>query len=233
LRRLLLIAVLSACHRAPAPPRPFAQGGRIGYAAKTEAGNLRQNNLDYFAIVEGEQAFLVAGGNPQSRVDATREINQVFEKILKQSHEDSMPCPADGLAGVLACIVKNANAGLHQRGGRAGVVMAIVDGGDLVLAHVGSERAWHIQQGRIEKLTHDSTKLLGEAATVENEEIRLPLLTGDEVLLASHGLALEEKKLLEVVTAAGEDLEGAAAKLVSAGGPEDATVVLLQFRPKK
>src|SRR5207245_5020600 len=125
-------------------------------------------------------------------------------------------------------------------------------------AHVGDSRIYLIRSGRILQLTRDDslansvwadadaagagtvmkhvlTKALGARAEVEFDVAEHDLRAGDMVLLCSDGLTnmVDDRSILEVVTASAGDLERACDALVAGananGGRDNISVILLRY----
>ena len=127
-------------------------------------------------------------------------------------------------------------------------------------AHVGDSRIYLIRGGRILQLTRDDsftnsawadsdaagagtvmkhvlTKALGASAEVEFDVAEHDLRDGDIVLLCSDGLTnmLDDRSILEIVTAYAGHLERACDELVAGanahGGHDNISVILVRYSP--
>ncbi len=135
------------------------------------------------------------------------------------------------------------------------------DRGRLYVAHVGDSRAYRIRDGEITQLTRDHSLVndyllvMPDMTQEQKDELPKNVITralgmqdsvvvdlvpdephvGDRYVLCSDGLSgmVVDPEILEVVTAAGEDVEAAAKGLIeranSHGGEDNVTVVVIHF----
>lgn len=140
------------------------------------------------------------------------------------------------------------------------LVMAVVTDGEAHVAHLGDSRAYLINQAGIKQITIDHSlvqrlidtkqlsleeaktypqrnviyKNLGDRPTVEPDIQRVPLQSGDRLLLCSDGLSgyVDDQKIHQLVVAAHSPQE-ACRKLIDAAnansGPDNITAIIIQL----
>lgn len=136
---------------------------------------------------------------------------------------------------------------------------AVVLGAEVIIAHVGDSRAYHIREGRVQQVTRDQTlaqELLdagmpredtirfrhiltncfgGEARGVQMDLRRLPLQDGDSLLLCTDGLTdlIDDGELTQALKS-GATAQEACDRLLrlalERGGRDNITVVLGRFQ---
>lgn len=136
----------------------------LEFAVATDVGRRREENQDYYGIIEGEKYkfFIVADGMGGAKGGATASklaISVVGEAISEFSdlHEDS-----------LALAVQRANAQIYQKGasdeslagmGTTFVGLAFVED-CMFICSVGDSRAYRIRNGGVKQLTTDHTLVM-------------------------------------------------------------------------
>ncbi|HEU4369018.1 MAG TPA: PP2C family serine/threonine-protein phosphatase [Methylomirabilota bacterium] len=145
--------------------------------------------------------------------------------------------------------------------GMGTTVVAIVlspNGSRMTFAHVGDSRIYLIREGAILQLTHDDswanldwrggpddtetasmknvlTKALGAREDVDFEVTEDDLEDRDVILLCSDGLTnmVPDRRLLEIISAHGTDVEGACGELIAAanaaGGRDNISAILVRY----
>ncbi len=140
------------------------------------------------------------------------------------------------------------------------LVMAVVANGEAHVAHLGDSRAYLIHQADIKQITVDHSlvqrlidtkqltpeeaksypqrnviyKNLGDRPTVEPDIQRVPLQSGDRLLLCSDGLSgyVDDQKIHQLVVTA-HSPQDACRKLIDAandnGGPDNITAIIIQL----
>jgi protein phosphatase len=250
---VLCLGTFEATSRA-APPASSGAGSTIGYAAKTERAANGGENADYFVVHEDQRLFFIANGvgpGPESAT-ASKTAAETFESAyLKLAGGESPSAVAAGrrhakqVGARLVAALRSANGALGSaRGKTATAVAAVVHGDQLIVAHVGADRAYLIRDGRIVQLTRDDTpvesyrrkhpgatteelarnaadrsptRALGRAASLDVEIVTRDLMIGDRILLCSEGLhvGLDDHAILDLVRDGGADLAANAADLIA------------------
>jgi PPM family protein phosphatase len=227
------------------------------FAARSDVGRVRQGNED--AYLAEQPLFAVAdgmGGHLGGEIASATAV----ETISQAAREDP---PHDSAR--LAAIVRAANAAVWERaqgdpqlrGMGTTCTLALLEGEELHIAHVGDSRAYLYRQRELTQVTDDHTlvnrmvregrlqpeeadrhpqrsiitRALGVDAEVEVDELTLGVEEGDRVLLCSDGLtSMIDFEELHQLLASESDPETVADRLVeaaNAAGGEDNVTVLL------
>src|SRR3954467_2229653 len=233
---------------------------RIRYAAKTDPGLKRNHNEDYFSLIEDEQLFLVAdgmGGHACGEV-ASKMAADVIREFFSRSKDDDSTWPfkmdrqLSYLENRLVVGIKLANQRIFEaaskdarlKGMGTTVVIGMIAGDKLYIAHVGDSRLYRIRGAEVQQLTRDHslledykdarpdmsdeeqrkfphknviTRALGMRETVQVDVAADDIQDGDVFVLCSDGLSgmVDDPRLLEVVKGS-ENLEAAVASLIDA-----------------
>jgi protein phosphatase len=184
----------------------------VDHAALTDVGREREHNEDsfysdppVFAVADGmggAQAGEVASGMAIEAVEAAHRAGELPNRIVP--------------------VVEEANAKIHaaaredssQAGMGCTLTMAVVEEGEVVIAHVGDSRAYRLREGQLEQLSEDHSlvagliklgklkpedaathpqrsvilRALGPAAAVEVDVLHVEPQEDDVFLLCSDGL---------------------------------------------
>ena len=161
-------------------------------------------------------------------------------------------------------VFKKASSADDYTGMGTTIAAVLIPQGETLMtyAHVGDSRLYLVREGVMLQLTRDDswanvawssggpddssvtgttmknilTKALGAREDVEFDVVDQPLSDGDVVLLCSDGLTnmVPDRRILEIVTRHGADLEGAGRALVdeanAQGGRDNISVILVQYR---
>jgi protein phosphatase len=220
--------------------------------ACTDVGRLRQSNED--ALLLSEPVFAVADGMGGARAG---EVASAMAVAALHGFDGGEQALAEAIEGVNREIhhAARTDAALHGMG--TTLTAAMVDGSELVLAHVGDSRAYLLRAGHLRQLTDDHslvgelirrgaltpeealrhpqrsviTRALGAEDHVDVDVLRYPLEDGDLLLLCSDGLPgmVADEELTRILRAGG-DLDGLARACVEAAnraGGEDNITVVL------
>ena len=226
-------------------------------AAKTDVGRVRQGNEDAYLVEE--PLFAVAdgmGGHLAGEVASATAV----ETITAGSSQEM---PRDTAA--LAALVRGANAAIWDkaqqepelRGMGTTCTVALVEDGQLHIAHVGDSRAYVLRRDELTQVTEDHTlvgrmvregrlapeeaerhpqrsiitRALGADSEVEVDEVSLPIEEGDRILICSDGLtSMIDVEALRNVLAREQDANRAVDTLVDMAleaGGEDNVTVIL------
>ncbi len=231
---------------------------RIRYAAKTDVGMKRSHNEDYFSLIEDEQLFMVAdgmGGHASGEV-ASKMAAEAMSEFYQRTKDEEATWPykmdrsLNYTENRLVCAIKLANyrifhaaaSDIRYKGMGTTIVVCLLQGEKVYMAHVGDSRIYRLRNSGIEQLTRDHslledykdakpdmtaeeernfphknviTRALGMRETVQVDVSSYTLEDGDRFLLCSDGLSgmIQDEQLLEIVDNA-PDLEAGVATLV-------------------
>jgi protein phosphatase len=233
----------------------------ISHAARSDAGRTHDQNQDRCLTDPGLGLYLVSDGMAE---DISPQV--VIDKLpgLLQTALTGVTDLTDGRA---ACAVRSAVAEVSRKvraeGERnynvlgATVVLALVRGGDALVAHLGDSRAYLLRAGKLERLTRDHshlehmidlgwikpeeeswrgnggpTRYAGMPAAAEADVRGLELRPGDRLLLCSDGLTemLDDDEIREVLVpplSPAQACERLVAAANRAGGGDNITVVVV------
>lgn len=218
---------------------------RVGRAAgRTDAGRRRRLNED--AFVCQPPLFAVADGMGGA------QAGELASRLAAASvGQPGAGAETAGEARVVS-LFRDANRSVYERaetdaaasGMGTTLTLALVEGGQAWIGHVGDSRAYLVRDGRLEQLTDDHslvaelvrsgrlspdeadrhphrsviTRALGTEAEVEVDAFPVPLRDGDVILLCSDGLPtmVEPEAVLDTIERHRQDLDGAAQALVAA-----------------
>jgi serine/threonine protein phosphatase PrpC len=163
---------------------------RVLAAGLTDVGRKRTQNEDSFAVVEGEQLFLVAdgmGGHSSGEVASRMAIETIrdFFQATSADPEATWPYKMDKTRGYeenrLVTGIKLANrriyeaaqrdSTLHGMGTTMVALLAVREG--CLIGHVGDSRVYRVRGGSLEQLTEDHSLL--------NDYIKMKSMTQEEI----------------------------------------------------
>jgi protein phosphatase len=140
----------------------------------THVGRKRKANEDFFLIHKEKNLFIAAdgmGGHNAGEVaslNAAKHINQYFSfKVLSEIAGDGDQIRkrmCESLAGANRKLREMARVNKGYRGMGCTVVMALIEGDDLHLCHVGDSRAYLCNRSGIQLLTTDHSYVMGLVA---------------------------------------------------------------------
>ena len=233
----------------------------------TDAGKVRQNNEDSLLVGEGRDTslFVVAdgiGGFEAGEVASSIAVETLKELGPEESFDDtiqeanrrilSAARDNDKLSGMGTTVVAIRFGGTDEEPAAE-------------IAHVGDSRAYLLRDGELRPLTEDHslvaelvrsgdltraqaaehpqknliTRALGAEEDVEVDTIRLPVKSGDRILLCSDGLSdmVSEDRISEVLSEPAQDPEAPArlllAEALEAGGTDNITLVLVDVKKQE
>ncbi len=197
------------------------------WAALSDIGRVRTHNED--SVLAQPPLYVVADGL------GGHEAGEVASAIAVETLRDNAPRRAD--ANALARAVRTANTAVIRAAkegiGRSGMgttmTAALVDGGHLVLAHVGDSRAYLLHGSELQQLTDDHsmvadmmrrgqlseadarvhpnrsviTRALGTDPNMVADTYEVHAAAGDRLLLCSDGLSgmLTNERIAEILGA--------------------------------
>jgi protein phosphatase len=197
----------------------------------TDRGLRRSINEDAFFMEDSTGLFAVAdgmGGHEAGEVASNMALDTINEYLW----EESNPGSEELLSAISAAnteVYNTAQENPSKKGMGTTVVVALINGRKMDIAHVGDSRAYLIRDGFIERLTEDHslvaeqvrdgliteeeaerspvrniiTRAIGIGPEVEADHRRFELKSGDRVLICSDGLynmVCDEDILSEVLS---------------------------------
>jgi protein phosphatase len=213
------------------------------FTAATDTGRKRRRNED--AYVVAPPLFAVADGMGGA------QAGEVASKLAAAALSDTDPGSLSGTERVTS-LFQEANRRVYERsatdpavsGMGTTMTVALVEGNDVVIGHVGDSRAYRLRDGRIEQLTDDHslvnelmksgklspeeaethpqraviTRALGTDPDVDVDAFAVPAQAGDVFLICSDGLTtmVDDDDILALLESNLDDLPKAGKALVAA-----------------
>ncbi len=222
---------------------------KLSATGLSDKGRVRPHNEDAMHWDDARGLLAVAdgmGGHAAGEVASSLAIDTVKDLV------DDAPRSGEETRELLRRVINVANQRIAEKirsrpefyGMGTTLVVGVVEGDRLVIAHVGDSRAYILRNGEIRQLTTDHslvnelvklgilskekaasdprrnvvTRALGSGMTVAPDLIEEQLFPGDIVLLCSDGLntMLGDDSIRQTLLGAGGDLERTCAELVDA-----------------
>ena len=212
----------------------------VEHAQRSDTGRVRPANEDSF--LARPPLFVVADGMGGA------SAGEVASRLAVETFAAGLPSGGQ-TSDRLAEVVRVANQRIHEQAqvdqSRQGMgttlTAAMIEGDQVVIAHVGDSRAYRFRDGRIERLTEDHTlvdelvrqgqlteeeaavhpqrsiitRALGPEPQVEVDTANFELLNGDVLLLCSDGLTgMVSEPEIESALDENRSLNGAARTLI-------------------
>lgn len=223
----------------------------------TDVGQVRDNNEDaIFFLTQREHQFsqelIDANGHLLAVADGVGGVwggeeasNLLLANLVNffyQPRELSIP------EHLVSCIERanaEARANITYRDSSTTLVVAVIQGGNLYVAHVGDSRAYLIRNRTLQQLTEDhayGSRLLRYLVSTDLVEVELhetiALEANDQILLCSDGLYREFRRPKEVVDIVlGVSAEEATYQLIDLankrGGKDNISVLIAQIHAKR
>lgn len=212
-----------------------------GWAALTDVGRVRSHNED--SVLAQPPLFVVADGL------GGHEAGEVASSIAVQTLLDHAPRRPDAKALARAVraanreVIRAAREGMGRSGMGTTITAAMVDDGNITIAHVGDSRAYLFSDGRLEQITEDHsmvadmvrrgqiteeesrvhpnrsviTRALGTDPNMVADTYEVEAKPGDILLLCSDGLSgMVDDDTIADILARVADPERAAQALIDA-----------------
>lgn len=207
---------------------------KVRVGKHTSIGYYRDNNEDRMLVDEGRQLYIVAdgmGGQAAGEQASQLAVDLVSEKLLALGTEVTAPdevrrAVADAVVATNSAILAQGVADPSLQNMGTTIVVAILRGEQLYVAHLGDSRAYLVRDKELDSLTidHNLAQALYEAKTISREELKthrfrhvlwkylgskdagegpdireVSIRPGDRVLLATDGLTgvVEDGAILE------------------------------------
>ena len=217
------------------------------FAGKSDKGLLRRLNEDAFCIIEGVDGapLLLAvadgmGGHLAGDIASQTAISVIRDEIAAKPLDTSNK---ESVNSRLAEIVHTANDVIYEKsrsepdcfGMGTTLIIAVVTGGDLAIAHIGDSCAYYLRDGEMHKITTDHTyveelvkigsltreeaarhpkrnvitKAVGGMDSINADIYWVELQENDRVLLCSDGLSkmLSESEIGSALQESGDPVE--------------------------
>lgn len=220
-------------------------------AVRSDIGRVRRNNEDSFLADSGRGLFIVAdgmGGIIGGEVASALAVKVVSEYLGDRLGADSGT--EEVYAALMGALVE-ANQRIKERtdkqtelrGMGTTIILALVRGDTLSLAHVGDSRAYLVRAADIRQLTEDHTVVaqIVKSGMISGDEARssklkhvlsqalgsspslapglqtMRLRRGDSIILCTDGVTdmVEDEELASIVHACGEEVERACDEIVA------------------
>ena len=229
------------------------------FTAATDTGRKRRRNED--AYVLEPPLFAVADGMGGA------QAGEVASKLAAAALSDTDPGSLSGTERVTS-LFQEANRRVYERsatdpavsGMGTTMTVALVEGDDVVIGHVGDSRAYRLRDGVFEQLTDDHslvneliksgklspeeaethpqraviTRALGTDPDVDVDAFEVHAEEGDVYLICSDGLTtmVDDADILELLEANHDDLSKAAKALVAAANQRggEDNITVVAFR---
>ena len=213
------------------------------YARASDTGRKRRRNEDSYVVAP--PLFAVADGMGGA------QAGEVASKLAAAALEDTDPGTVSGPEKVTS-LIQEANRRVYERahndpstsGMGTTMTVALVEGDEVTIGHVGDSRAYVVRNGQLEQLTEDHslvnellksgklsreeaemhpqrsviTRAVGTDPDVDVDAFTVSTGEGDVFLLCSDGLTdmVTDDNILEIVEKHRDDLDRATKSLVSA-----------------
>lgn len=200
---------------------------RQRWAALSDIGRTRTHNED--SVLAEPPLFVVADGL------GGHEAGEIASAIAVQTVRDHAPRRADAHALARAvraantAVLRAAREGIGRTGMGTTMTAALIEGGRIVLAHVGDSRAYLLHDGALQPVSEDHsmvadmvrrgqitdadarvhpnrsviTRALGTDSNLVVDTYEVQASTGDRLLLCSDGLSgmLVDEQIAEILSA--------------------------------
>ncbi|HEX9711805.1 MAG TPA: Stp1/IreP family PP2C-type Ser/Thr phosphatase [Actinomycetota bacterium] len=227
-------------------------------ASSTDVGRVRDRNED--AIFCGENVFAVAdglGGHRAGEVASSLALEPIAA-LDQAAPREAARRLADAVKRSNLSVFERSQGQDELKGMGTTLTAVVVAEGTAHLAHVGDSRCYLIRGAGITRISRDHTlvarmvdegkltpeqaeshpqrsiltRALGAEPTVDVEEIRVPLVAGDRLLLCSDGLTgVVGDDELHAIISDGSDLDEISQRLIDEanerGGHDNISVVLV------
>lgn len=219
-------------------------------AACSDVGRVRTNNEDSLLVEAGRGLFIVAdgmGGITGGEVASALAVSVVSEYLRDRISSAS---PSGEVLAALKGSLVEADTKIKERTRRqtelsgmgTTIILALVQGDSVSIAHVGDSRGYLVRGGSIRRLTEDHTVVaqIVKSGIITDDEARthklkhvlsqalgsspspvpglqtFRLQKGDAVILCTDGVTdmVEDKELAHIVRECGEDVDRACRQIV-------------------
>lgn len=218
-------------------------------AARSETGNVREDNEDRYVVREGRGVLLLAvadgvGGSAGGEIAANAAVAELADRFFgagsDRTIEDRL---GDAIRDANTAVLRAAQSSGNESAATT-LVAAAIDGARIVVGNLGDSRAYLVRDGASRQLTedhqgdttHSITRFVGDPRGVQPDVFVDDLRAGDRVVLCSDGLTLHVDPEEIARLASGAEPESATNALVDLalerGGQDNVTVVLHEATPR-
>lgn len=139
----------------------------LKFSAKTDMGQVRENNEDKFDFYEPEEACILAergsiyavadgiGGAVAGQIASEMTLKQVISGYYDNPSSDIVTALRESVIAANDRIHALAQMIPERRGMGATLVAAVFIEDKALIAHVGDSRAYRMRNGKLEQITHD------------------------------------------------------------------------------
>lgn len=137
------------------------KGTRLSVGCKSDVGRRRATNEDAFLVDEAAGLFIVAdglGGHNAGEVASSLAVKEIGRHIAEDRGKDIHDAGFSVNHAILDAndtIIQTAEKCESLKGMGTTVVLALVLGAGMVVAHVGDSRAYLLRSGSLKRLTED------------------------------------------------------------------------------
>ncbi len=158
-----------------------SSGNSVTAFGLTDAGRVRDNNEDYFAIAEDRNLFVVADGMGGHRAGevASKMAVESFVKFLsgekvREIHNNPVAIQHTIISGFYKAnqeVMDEAARNRERKGMGCTLVVCLVDGDWAYIVHVGDVRGYLYENGDLRQITKDHSAFTKMESTVGGELI--------------------------------------------------------------
>ncbi len=214
--------------------------------ARSDAGQVRENNEDSWLVREGRGVTLLAVADGVGGIAGGEQASAAAIDTLSRRFYESLA--TQDLRSSLAAAVRDANDAVVRAAADRGeasattLVVAAVRRGEATIANVGDSRAYLVRGGTARQVTTDHsgalpneiTRFLGDERGIQPDVFVESLRSGDRLVLCSDGLTRHVADDEIAARAVQGDPARAANDLVELanerGGEDNVTVVIYRAR---
>ena len=184
----------------------------VKHAGLSDRGRVRESNEDNWAADPKQGLYIVSDGlgGQFAGALASKIVVEVLPKLVRERLEDAGdladPQAAEQLQAILCDLSQQVYEQTHGEPGLEGmgatVVLALIRGGNVLVAHMGDSRAYRLREGHLEQLTkdHSIVQLLIETGDIRPEEAaRHPARGQVTRSVGMEGEPLPEVQMIDVV----------------------------------
>lgn len=150
---------------------------KFNLSAMSHSGKCRKDNQDSYYLRDDASLFVLSdgmGGENAGKAAAAIACTVIPKKIPKQlsSISDASRAIIDAIDETTRLIIEHSSENPKLRGMGTTIIMGVVVGDRLLIAHLGDSRAYLLRNSVLERLTHDHTigAMLLESGEISKDE---------------------------------------------------------------